>query len=140
MDHPLCPSSQPDIEGAFVFGVIGGTVEAPRLIPLERPQAVTEELLALSKPVKPTEVFRFASPCAGSACQHLDGSNCRLAAKIVKRVPAAVEKLSACHLRPTCRWWQQEGRAACVRCPQIVTEAWGATPQLRTAADPTTPG
>ena len=134
---PFCPSAQPEMAGSVVFGVIGGTVEEPRVGYLAEPQPVTEELLKLSAPVKPTEVFRIAAPCAGSACQHFDGTNCRLARRIIRLVPAVVELLPPCRLRPQCRWWQQEGKAACMRCPQIVTEDYRPTEQLRQAADPT---
>lgn len=134
---PLCPSAQPETEGSVVFGVVGGTVEEPRLAHFVEPQAVTDELLALSNLVTPTEVFRFAAPCAGSACQHFDGSNCRLATKIVQLLSKVVEELPPCRLRPNCRWWQQEGKAACMRCPQIVTETYHPSEQLSQAADPT---
>jgi hypothetical protein len=134
---PLCPSAQPETEGSVVFGVVGGTVEEPHLAHFVEPQAVNDELLALANPVTPTEVFRFAAPCAGSACQHFDGSNCRLATKIVQLLSKVVEELPPCRLRPNCRWWQQEGKAACMRCPQIVTETYHPSEQLRQAADPT---
>ena len=132
----LCPSAQPDWADSVMFGIVSGTVEEPRLVHLTEPQPVTDELLALSHPINPTEVFRFAAPCAANACQHFDGSNCRLVTKVVHALPTVVEKLSPCNLRPTCRWWQQEGKAACMRCPQIVTETYHPTEQLRHVADP----
>jgi len=134
---PLCPSAQPEMEDSVVFGVVCGTVEEPRLAHLVEPQPVTDELLALSDPVAPTEVFRFAAPCAGSACQHFDSSNCRLAMKIVQLLPEVVAELPPCRLRSNCRWWQQEGKAACMRCPQVVTENYHPSEQLLQAADPT---
>lgn len=134
--YPLCPSTQPEMEGSVVFGVVGGTLEEPRIAHLVEPQPVTDELLALSAPVAPTEVFRFAAPCAGSACQHFDGSNCRLAKKIVQLLPKVMTGLPPCRLRPDCRWWQQEGKAACMRCPQIVTETYHPSEQLQQAANP----
>ncbi len=133
---PLCPSAKPKMEGSVVFGVVGGTVEEPCLAHLVEPQPVTDELLALSGSVTPTEIFRFAAPCAGSACQHFDGSNCRLATKIVQLLPEVVAGLPPCRLRPNCHWWQQEGKAACMRCPQIVTETYHPSEQLRQAATP----
>lgn len=134
--QPLCPSAQPEMEGSVVLGVVGGTVEEPRLGYLAEPLLATKEILALAGPVKPTEVFRFAAPCAGTACQHFDGTDCRLVTKIVQMVLPAVEILPACQLRPHCRWWQQEGKAACFCCPQIVTENYQPSRQLRRAADP----
>jgi hypothetical protein len=100
--------------------------------------AVTEEVLALAAPAKPTEVFRFAAPCAESACTHFDGANCRLASKIVAGVDDVVNAMPPCRIRPTCRWYQQEGRMACLRCPLIFSETANPSPELRYAADPST--
>ncbi len=133
---PYCPSAQPCMEGSVVLGVVGGTAEEPHVAYLNKPQPVTEEILALTEPVKPTEVLRFASPCAAHACQHFDGSKCRLASRVVNLLPMAVDRLPPCHLRPKCRWWRQEGRAACMRCPIIVTETVGPSDLLRRTADP----
>jgi hypothetical protein len=132
----LCPSAQPEMEGSVVFGVVSGTVEEPRVAYLAEPQPVTDKLLALSGPVKPTEIFRFAAPCAGGACRHFDGSNCRLVRRTVELLPTAVAILPSCRVRLNCRWWQQEGKAACLRCPQIVTEDYRPSEQVRRAADP----
>ena len=135
----FCPSAQPEMESSVVFGVVGGTPEEPRVVHLVDPQPVTEELLALSGSVKPTEIFRFAAPCAGSACKHFDGTNCHLAQKIVQILPTVEETLPPCRIRPNCRWWQQEGKVACLRCPQIVTETYYASKEFRHAADPAFP-
>ncbi len=133
---PLCPSAQPEMEGSVVFGVVGGTAEEPRLAYLTEPQPVTPAVLALSDPVKPTEIFRFAAPCAGSRCMHFDGSKCRLATKTVELVPVVVDVLPLCRIRAQCRWWRQEGNAACMRCPFIVTENYQPSEEVRQAADP----
>jgi hypothetical protein len=136
----LCPSAQPDWEGSMVIGVVGGTPDAPEMAYLGAAEPVTEDLLALTKPVAPSEVFRFAAPCACSGCAHFasDESKCRLAEKVVRWVPVAVAKLPACSIRPDCRWWQQEGRAACLRCPQVVTNNLRPSEAMRQAADPLT--
>jgi hypothetical protein len=118
----LCPSAQPDIPGSMILGIVQGTVNQPRMIPLAHPQPGSPELLALTAPVSPTEVFRFAAPCAATGCRHFDGSHCRLAGRIVKMQEPVAEALPICRIRLRCRWWLQEGRAACQRCPGIVTE------------------
>jgi len=133
---PLCPSAQPEMESSVVFGVGGGSVEEPRLAYLNEPQPVTDEILELSGPVKPTEVFRFAAPCAGSGCKHFDGADCSLAKRTVSMLPAAVNKIPPCRIRPRCRWWRQEGVAACMRCPVVVTENYRFTEEQRRVADP----
>jgi hypothetical protein len=84
-------------------------------------QPVTADLVALAAPVRPTEVFRFAAPCVGHACAHFAGGDCGLVQRAVRRLPVVTSALPPCRIRPDCRWWQQEGVAACMRCPQVVT-------------------
>jgi len=133
----LCPSARPEMAGAVIFGVVGGTAQAPRMAHLVQPLPVTDELLALAAPASPLQVFRTAAPCAQRACAHFAQNRCRLASRIVDELPAAVDGLPACRIRPACRWWQQEGKAACLRCPLVVTESVNPSKQLRHAADPT---
>jgi len=135
-DAPLCPSSQPEMPGAVVFGVIDGTIERPHVTHLVQPLPATDEVLSLSGPVMPTEVFRIAAPCVGTGCKHFDGSNCRLVTRIVDQLPAVAEVLPPCTIRPSCRWWQQEGKAACMRCPQIVTHNYFPDAAVFGACDP----
>ena len=135
----LCPSAQPDMEGAVVFGVVGGSVDEPLVAYLDRPEPVTPELLQLADPVRPTEVFRFAAPCAEGGCQHFDGASCRLGHKLARSVRAAVGRLPRCRLRPNCRWFHEQGREACFRCPLVVTENYRPSAELRQAADPSVP-
>jgi hypothetical protein len=133
---PLCPSGRLEAGEAVVFGVVGGTVAAPLVGYLTEPMPVNEDILALSGSVEPTEIFRMASTCAAQGCKHFDGSHCRLAMRIVEQLSPVVEALPACQIRPHCRWWQQEGKAACQRCPQVVTDNYYASEQLRQVAAP----
>jgi hypothetical protein len=135
----LCPSAQPDLKDAVAIGVVGGTPAEPRVRPLERPMPVTSELLQLTEPVRPTEVFRFAAPCLCTGCSHFADSNCRLAAKVVHMLPEVHKRLPECDIRSRCRWFAQEGASACLRCPQIVTDDVNRSAEIRLAADPTTP-
>jgi hypothetical protein len=139
-EEPLCPSARPEMPGAFAFGAVAGTVVAPRLVHFDEPQPVSDELLALARPATPTEVFRFAAPCAGHACAHFDGQDCRLATRIVQILPAVTSSLPPCTLRPECRWWQQEGKAACMRCPQVVSECLAPSEEMLRAALPENAG
>ena len=131
----LCPSSQADTDNAVVFGVVNGTVELPNVTYLERSQPVSEEIERLATPVKPTEMLRIASSCQEKSCLHFDGSNCRLAKRIVEQLPTITETLPACQIRPNCRWWHQEGKSACMRCPQVVTENYYASPLMERVAN-----
>lgn len=132
----LCPSARPELPESVVFGVIGGTVEKPHVTYLKQPQPITDDLMALSAPVTPTEVLRTAAPCIANGCQHYDGTNCRLAMRIVEQLPTATEQLPPCSIRRDCRWWQQEGKSACMRCPQVITDNYYASEQMRQAAAP----
>lgn len=132
----LCPSATAEADGAVVFGVVGGTVEEPMVSYLDRARDVTAELLALAGPVDPREVFRIAAPCAERACLHFDGQRCQLGQRIVGLLPAVVEKLPACRLRPRCRWWAEQGPAACMRCPVVVTRDFRSTELMQSVAGP----
>jgi hypothetical protein len=124
------------MEGSLAFGVVGGTAEDPRVAWIEKPVPVTGDLLALTGEVPPTRVLRIAAPCQENACCHFDGTDCRLATKLVQLMPAVAESLPPCRIRPDCRWFQQEGRAACAVCPQIVTYSVNPSEKLVEAATP----
>jgi hypothetical protein len=118
----LCPSARPDMDGARVFGLVLSTPEMARTAYLDDVRLTTPEMLTLAGPVQPNEIFRIAAPCDGHACQHFDGAKCQLAQRIVQILPAVADNPPPCHIRTECLWWKQEGRAACVRCPQIQHE------------------
>lgn len=132
----LCPSARPESVDGVVFGIVAGAIAAPRVAYLKQPLPITDEVMAKASPVTPAEIFRTAASCAESGCQHFDGKDCRLAMRIVEKLPAVVEQLPPCSIRRDCRWWQQEGKAACMRCPQIITDNYSSSEQLRQAADP----
>lgn len=132
----LCPSAPPDWQGAVAIGIVGGSVEAPRVTPLEAAIPVTGELLALAAPAPPTEVFRFAAPCAKDGCRHYGAGACQLAAKVVQMLEPATERLPFCLIRADCRWFAEAGRDACMRCPQVVTDNVYPSVAMHQAADP----
>jgi hypothetical protein len=135
-DKPiLCPSAQPDVTGAKVFGVMTGTgQDGLRVGYLGEAQAVSPDVLAAAAPAAPTEVMRIAARCMGHGCGHFDGANCRLATRIATMLDPVVRTLPRCAIRPTCRWFRQEGPAACFRCPQVVTDVRDANELQRTVA------
>jgi hypothetical protein len=98
---------------------------------LNRPLPATAEVLAMTAPLKPTEVFRLAATCAEHRCPHFDGVDCRLATRIVDMLPAAVDSLPPCLIRQDCRWYSQAGEAACRRCPEITTVTYDLSEQTR---------
>jgi hypothetical protein len=119
----LCPSAQPEMPGAEVFGVLTGSEESGRRVGyLSEAQPLTPDLVAAAAPAAPTEVMRIAAPCMGGACAHFDGANCTLATRVAQMLGPVVRALPRCAIRPTCRWFRQEGPDACFRCPQVVTD------------------
>lgn len=133
----LCPSARPELADSVVFGVVSGTVTEPRVTYLKKPLPITDELLAKVSPVTPGEVFRTAAPCVESGCKHFDGEDCRLAIRIVDNFSTVLEELPPCSIRRDCRWWQQEGKAACMRCPQLITDNYNPSELTVNVATPT---
>ena len=116
-----CPSSQPSMSGASVFGVMSSIDGEERVSYLERRVPVTRELLLRTAPLDPTSVLRVAAPCATHACPHFEGNKCTLSAKIVNLLPAAVDGLAPCPIRKSCRWFAEHGKDICLRCAGITT-------------------
>ncbi len=132
----MCPSADTEMSGSVIFGIVVGTPAEPQVVHLDRVKPIPAELLALDTPVKPTEIFRIAATCIEGGCQHFDGNNCRLTTRIVAGLPTVTERIPACAIRATCRWWYQEGAAACLRCQQVVRDNYIASDELIHAIDP----
>src|SRR5580692_476427 len=109
------------MDRAMVLGVVQQNGPHPVVEYLNARLPATPEVLATSGPLKPTEVFRLAATCAEHKCPHFDGADCRLVTRVATMLPPVVDSLPACVIRKECRWYSQEGRAACMRCPQITT-------------------
>jgi hypothetical protein len=133
----LCPSAQPDMPGAKVHGVVDPA--SGRVLYLDVPVAATPELLATTSPLLPTEVLRFSAPCQGSICAHFADSACTLGDRLVHILPASSAALPSCAIRPTCRWFRQQGGQACARCDNIVTDEFSRSAIMAALADPQAP-
>jgi hypothetical protein len=119
----LCPSATSIGPDSQVFGVLTGTPEVGFQVGyLTEAVPVTPELLDAIAPAKPTEVLRVASPCVAHACRHFDGTDCQLGRRVATMLQPAVGVLPRCAIRPRCRWFHQDGPAACQRCPLVATE------------------
>jgi hypothetical protein len=119
------------MKGCRILGVVDRNGSTPMLQYLNEQLPATDEVLATSAPLKATEVFRLAAPCAEHKCPHFDGADCRLARRVVQLLPAAVDTLPPCIIRKQCRWFSQEGGAACKRCPEITTLTYDLSAQAR---------
>lgn len=120
-DQPLCPSAQPDMEGARIIGLISGSAEEPRVAYLPPGLAVDPGVSRSLLPLAPTQVFRFAATCESGHCMHFAHGRCSLAARVVEQLPEVVDLLPPCQIRAGCRWYSEQGGAACRRCPQVIT-------------------
>ena len=78
---------------------------------------------------------RLAGDCARRNCYYFAAERCELAASVARHMPPSEQKsLPRCQIRARCRWFAQEGAAACARCPEVTTQA-RATPLARRIAD-----
>lgn len=122
--------------GARLFALVTGTEAEPNVAWLEQTVPVTPELLAKTGDVEPQRIFRIAVTCQESRCVHFDGADCKLAHRIVDLLPAAAETLPRCAIRASCRWFKQEGSAACRRCPLVATHTYDPPAAIVQAATP----
>src|ERR1700754_3799244 len=117
-----------------ILGVISRDAEEPRLAYLDEALPATPETLELAAPLDPSQEFRLSARCEEKKCKHFDGANGPLAVRIAKSLAELGAHPPACNIRRDCRWFRQEGRAACVRCPQIVTGIYDADATLQQVA------
>jgi hypothetical protein len=120
----LCPSA-PASPGAALVGVLE---ENGRIANLPKPLPIDAEFIDAAKERGPPEQrFRFTAPCQQGRCVHWTGQECGLIGQLHRSaleagLALADRSLPRCAIRPRCRWWIQDGPAACAICPLIVTE------------------
>jgi hypothetical protein len=130
-DSLLCPSANPDVADLRIIGVVEHGVEGPRVAYLNESLPATPELLGMAAPLPPTAVFRLAGTCQTNRCPQFAANKCTLAARVIGMLPAVIDKVTNCQIRPNCRWFRQEGIDACLRCPQVVTTNYNPTTLLK---------
>jgi hypothetical protein len=116
-----CPSAQPDMHEARIFGVLSGTAEEPRVAYLKQEAVIPADQRPDTGDLDPVEAFRFAARCEESRCGQFADGRCSLGRRLVEGLDPVVDALPPCTIRPSCRWHAEEGGAACLRCPQVVT-------------------
>jgi hypothetical protein len=122
-EEPLCPSYT-CAEGAALIGIIGSE---GRVQYLGTPLTVDRRFVAEATEGRPPEQrFRFAAPCAKTACAHWADAECKVvelalaaSAKLADDSGGVPDALPACAIRSECRWFAQRGRDACDVCPSI---------------------
>lgn len=117
-----CPSANPDWDDVRLLGVVLGTPDEPETW-FTGVRAVEPEMLEAAKPARPAEVFRFTARCREGACAQFQGGTCRVGAAVAAHLePLAEHALPKCGIRLECRWWAEQGAAACRRCPSVITD------------------
>ena len=114
----LCPSAQPGMENCKVLGVVQHDGPRPLLLYLKQPLPATA---GCARHGRSSQAHRSLPICLRRAlntrARISDGADCRLATRVARMLPPAVETLPPCIIRKECRWDWQEGAAACMRCP-----------------------
>jgi hypothetical protein len=121
-----CPSASCE-PGATLLGLIDENGRVGYLTP-----AITidhEFVEKVERGRSPRKRFRFAGPCVEEKCVQWTGSRCGVIDTVFEAVERldpepALEKdsLPHCAIRSSCRWFAQEGEAACAACPFVITD------------------
>ena len=117
--NKTCPSSLGQV-GSNLLGVVNpsGTIGF-----FSDPVEVTPEFLEDAGDIDSIERrFRFSNKCVQSGCKQWTGKECGVikAVLALDSIPANND-LPDCSIRKTCRWFSQEGAAACNGCRYVVT-------------------
>ena len=121
-----CPSSH-CAPGNLLIGIVSGD---GAIVPVRPPLPVDETFVdgARQASERPPEArFRFAGRCVTSSCRQWTGSRCSIGDIVAASRPDP-EPLQPCVIRPTCRWWLQNGPAACHGCTLVAHTAPGEHP------------
>jgi hypothetical protein len=122
----LCPSARCE-EGAILLGIVGRNGQVGYVTP--RITVDAEFVREARKGRAPEARFRFAQPCVEGRCAQWTSSRCGLIDKVIGSPEASrknewsQESLPECVIRPSCRWFGQEGAKACAVCPLVVHTA-----------------
>lgn len=119
---------------ARVIGVVSGTPEAPRIAYLKAEAVFDASAVPPLEGLSAVEVFRFAARCEEHRCAQFADGRCSLGQRLVDGVDPVVDSLPSCTIRDSCRWFAEQGRPACLRCPQVVTLIPRGTDRLSRAA------
>ena len=121
-----CPSSSA-ANATVVLGVVQTSGRVGYVTPA---MPVSAPLLqALDDGSGPLEArYRFAGPCVEHRCAFWSGSTCSLGEGLAATYPAATGDVLAelslpkCSIRARCRWYAENGAAACAACRYVITD------------------
>lgn len=116
-----CPSARAE-PGNLLYG----RVHEGRVERLGTPLTVTPDFVeAVAASGPPERRFRFAGTCQEGLCAQWTGSGCGVIERVLAELappPGETVALPRCFLRASCRWFAQEGGAACAACSHVVTD------------------
>ncbi len=118
LDCPSAPHQHPE---ARLLGVVLEEEGEARVAYVEKDTALPEDFDPGSLGIDPGHALRFAAPCANRGCGQWRDGACGLGKAIIEQLAPVVDVAPACTLRQTCRWYAENGKASCLRCPQITT-------------------
>ena len=116
-----CPSAPHNLPGAKLLGVVLGEEDAPRVAYLKKKVELKDAVDTEKLDIDPGHAFRFSGKCANSGCGQWKDGGCRLGKDITEKLAPVVQTAPACSIRATCRWFEENGVQACLRCPQVTT-------------------
>ena len=122
-DDKMCPST-PATSATVLLGVVmtsGRLAYATPTIPAEAVMQATDDN------ERPLEAkYRFAGPCVESRCGYWSGNHCGLGARLAESYAGLTDDVAGhlprCAIRAQCRWFAEQGAAACAACPLVVTD------------------
>jgi hypothetical protein len=116
-----CPSSVAS-PGATLLGMVN---DSGVLGYIETPVEIDESFIEQAGEGAELErSFRFSSKCIKTGCGQWQDGQCGVIKKVMSLNPdwhLNNPQLPSCSIRPTCRWFSQEGANACSYCPYVVT-------------------
>src|SRR4051812_6355918 len=115
-----CPSAAAESRDARIFGLVLGAPGAPRVEYLVQPEQFAKAMESQLGGLHPGEVFRLTSPCVEARCHHYSGHHCRLGERVAKAQNGTAASLAACPIRGQCRWFAEQGGAACDPCSRVI--------------------
>lgn len=115
-----CPSARAE-PGNLLYGRVNGGVVERLGMPLVVDQSFIDSV-SVNGP--PEQRFRFAGQCLESGCGQWTGTTCGVIERVLAELApdAGPAPLPRCAIRPTCRWYDQEGPAACGACTHVITD------------------
>ncbi|GIG70593.1 hypothetical protein [Phytomonospora endophytica] len=120
-DTATCPSA-PAVASSRLLGIVG---PGGRVVYTPGGPRLTETLRSgLDADGRLETRYRFSGACVTSGCAFWQEGECAavtVAHREYDAVAGADGPLPECGIRDSCRWWAQEGRAACAVCPFVVT-------------------